>query len=114
MKSVKLNELLVIVFDFNDLNSGKLYETMENIYEEIDDHNLFILDLSNIRHLSDEAAGSLIYIQSYLKDRKKSVRMYQTKDQIHNVYEKLNLENVMSVAYNTGENETENMIFYIN
>lgn len=114
MKSVKLNELLVIVFDFNDLNSGKLFETLENIYEELDDHKLFIMDLSNIRHISTEAAGSLIYIQSYLKDRKKSLRMYQTKDQIHNVYEKLNLQNVMNMTYDAGVNETENMIFYIN
>ena len=114
MKSVKLKELLVIVFDFDDLNSGKLYETLENIYDELDDHKLFIMDLSNIRHLSTEAAGSLVFIQSYLNDRKKSLRMYQTKDQVHDVYEKLNLENVMYVAYNTGENETENLVFYIN
>lgn len=112
MKSIKLNELLVIVFDFDDLNSGKLYETVECIFDEIDDHNLFILDLSNVRHLNDEAAGSLIYIQSYLTDRKKSVRMYQTKDQVHDVYEKLNLGNFISVAYHHEKNENENMIFY--
>jgi len=114
MKSVKLKELLVIVFDFDDLNSGKLYETLENIYEELGDHKLFIMDLSNIRHLNTEAAGSLIYLQSYLKEQKKSVRMYQTKDHVHQVYEKLNLGDVMSFAYNTDESDAENLIFYIN
>ncbi len=114
MKSVKLNELLVIVFDFNDLNSDRLYENMENIYEEIVDHKLFIMDLSNIRHLGSEAVGSLLSLQSHLKDRKKSIRMYQTKDQIQNVYEKLHLENVMSITYGTIEGETENTIYYIN
>lgn len=114
MKSVKLNELLVIVFEFNDLNSNRLYETMENIYEEIDDHKLFIMDLSNIRHLGSEAAGSLLYLHSHLKENKKSIKMYQTKDQIKNVYEKLHLENVMSITYGNIEGETENTIFYIN
>ena len=114
MKSLKLNELLVVVFDSDDLNSRKLYETLENIYDEIDEHKLFILDLSNIRHLNSEASGSLVFLQQYLMDRKKSLRMYQTKDQVKDVYEKLNLENFMSMAYKTGLNETENLIFYIN
>lgn len=113
MKSVKLNELLVVVFNHSDLNSLKLYETLEEIYNETDDHKLFILDLSNIRHLNSEAAGSLIYLQQFLLERKKKMRMYETKEKIREVYEKLNLENVMSMAYGTDKNETENMVFYI-
>ncbi|MDA3809203.1 MAG: hypothetical protein PF518_02620 [Spirochaetaceae bacterium] len=114
MKSVKLNELLIVVFYHSDLNSLNLYETLENIYNELDDHNMFILDLSNIKHLRTEAAGSLVYLQQYLKDQNKKLRMYQTKEKIQDVYEKLNLEKVMSMAYNTAKNDNDNTIFYFN
>lgn len=114
MKSVKLNELLVVVFNYSDLNSQNLFETFENMYEEIVNHKLFIFDLSNIRHLNEEAIGSLVYIQQYIKDMNKSLRMYQTKEQIKSVYEKLNLENVMSMTYGTAKNDSDNTIFYFN
>ena len=114
MKSIKLNELLVVVFNHDDLNSQNLYETIENIYNELQDHKLFILDLSNIKHLNVEAAGSIIYLQSFLKNKNKSMRMYQTKEQVKDVYEKLNLENVMNMTNETAKNDSENMIFYIN
>ena len=114
MRSVKLNELLVVVFNHGDLNSLNLFESLENVYSEINEHNMFILDLSNIKHLNAEAAGSLVYMQQYVKDQKKSLRMYQTKEQIKDVYHKLNLDNVMSMTYDTSKNDSENTIFYIN
>jgi len=114
MKSIKLNELLIVVFNHSDLNSVNLYESLENVYNELDDHDLFILDLSNIQHLRTEAAGSLIYLQKYLRNQKKSLRMFQTKEQLTDVYEKLNLQNVISMTAGPTQNDSENTIYYIN
>ena len=114
MKSVKLNELLIVVFNHSDLNSMNLYENLENVYNELHEHKLFILDLSNIKHLRPEAAGSLMYLQKYLRDQNKSLKMFQTKEQLKDVYEKLNLENVMSMTYGPAQSDSDNTIYYIN
>jgi anti-anti-sigma regulatory factor len=114
MKSVKLNELLVLVFNQSDLNSHNLYETLEDIYQEIRNHDLFIMDFSNIRHFNTEAIGSLIYVQKYIEDMKKSLRIFQTKEQIRDVYKKLHLETVMSMTNDASKNDTDNTIFYFN
>jgi len=115
MKSVKLNDLLVVIFSGNDLNTRHLYHTLETLYRESEEHNLVIFDLSNIKHLSEEASGSLVFFQRYLKDRKKSLRMYETKEQLGAVYAKLDLENVMSMAYRTNSDQNDdNMVFYFN
>lgn len=115
MKSVKLNNLLVVIFNGHDLNKSYVYNTLESLYNETEEHSMFILDLSNIKHLNEDAAGALISFQNYLKDRKKSLRMYETKEQLVDVYAKLNLENVMSMAYRTNSDQKDdNMIFYFN
>lgn len=114
MKSVKLKELLVVVFNHDDLNSRNLYNTLENLYNEIGQHKLFILDLSNIRHLNQEALGSLIQMQLAIENKKKALRMYQTKEQIKNVYKELHLETVMSMTDDPSKNNSGNTIYYIN
>lgn len=105
---------MVVIFNNKDFNRQNMYETLEALYRELEEHSLFIFDLSAIRHLNEETAGSLIFLQGYLKERKKSLRMYQTREQLTSVFEKMNLENVMSMAYRTNSdlNEDENMVFY--
>lgn len=114
MKTVKLNDLMVVIFSNRDLGEQNIYDTLETLYNELEDHKLYILDLSEIRRLSEEAAGSLIHLQGYLRDRKKTLRMYRTREQLREVYHKMNLEQVMAMAYNTVSemNEEDNMVFY--
>ena len=115
MKTVKMNDLMVVIFSNKDLGVKYLYDTLETLYSELKEHKLYIFDLSEIRHLSDEALGSLTFLQGYMKDRKKSLRMYQTRDKLSSVYREMNLDKVMSMAYGTSNdlNDDENVVFYI-
>lgn len=115
MKTVKMNDLMVVIFTSKDLGVKYLYDTLETLYSELKEHKLYIFDLSEIRHLSDEALGSLTFLQVYMKDRKKSLRMYQTRDKLSTVYREMHLDKVMSMAYGTSTelNDDENMVFYI-
>ncbi len=114
MKSVKQNDLLVIIFNNRDLNSSNLYNNLENLYDESVKHNRILMDLSDIRQLSDEAKGSLIYLQRSLKDSKKSLRFYGNREKLYEVYQQLNMEKVMTMAYTTEEQKNnENMVFYV-
>ncbi len=112
MKSLILDDLMVIVFTGTDFNSRNLYKSVESIYEGIDDYSLVILDLSNIKYLRSDAVGSLIYLQNIIKEKNKNLKMYQNKKQILDIYHRLKLDKVISMI-DKDNNETDDFVYYL-
>ncbi len=113
MKSIKCKELLVVVLDDNDLNVTNLFETVQNIYSDIDKHRLFIIDVTEVNTLSPEATGSFIYIHNDIRKKRKSVVMYQVKEQVQEVYHKLNLDNIVTLIDKSASNDYGNEVYFI-
>jgi len=96
----KKDEVMTIEFiDRNILDEANIAQISEEIGNLIDDESLpkFLIDFSNVDHLSSAALGALITINNKIKAKDGQLRLSNINDQIIEVFEITRLDRLFQI-----------------